>query len=105
MSYTVLAAAGVVAVVLLDLTIVRTRLLTTRPFWLSYLIIVAFQLLVNGILTGHHIVDYDPGTITGLRVVHAPVEDLAFGFAMTVTTLVVWTRPGSRPPSEPGSRP
>ena len=91
MSYTALAAVAVVAVVVLDLAVVRTRLLASRVFWLSYVIIVGFQLLVNGLLTGHHIVNYDPHTIIGLRLVHAPVEDLAFGFAMTVTTLMTWT--------------
>ena len=51
---------AVVAVVVLDLAVVRTRLLASRVFWLSYVIIVGFQLLVNGLLTGHHIVNYDP---------------------------------------------
>lgn len=96
MTYTALAGLGVVAVVVLDMMVVRTRLLTTRVFWLSYAIIVGFQLLVNGLLTGHHIVLYDPDAITGLRVVHAPVEDLLFGFAMTVTTLITWTWLGRR---------
>ena len=91
MTYTALAVLGVIVVVVLDLMVVRTRLLATRVFWLSYAIVVGFQLLVNGLLTGHHIVVYDPDVITGLRVVHAPVEDLLFGFAMTVTTLMAWT--------------
>ena len=94
MTYTTLAVLAVIVAVLVDLLVLRTRLLGTRVFWLSYVIIVGFQLLVNGLLTGNHIVVYDPGVITGLRVVHAPVEDLLFGFAMTVTTLMAWTRLG-----------
>jgi lycopene cyclase domain-containing protein len=90
-TYTALAATGVVVVVLLDLLVVRTRLLTTRVFWLSYVIVVAFQLLVNGVLTGFDIVVYDPDAILGVRIAFAPVEDLLFGFAMTVTTLMAWT--------------
>ena len=96
MTYTAIAVLGVIVVVVLDLVVVRTRLLAGRIFWVSYVIIVGFQLLVNGLLTGHHIVLYDPDSITGLRVVHAPVEDLLFGFAMTVTTLMTWTWLGAR---------
>ncbi|WP_018635866.1 lycopene cyclase domain-containing protein [Parafrankia elaeagni] len=90
MSYTVLAVAGVGVTLALDLWILRTRLVTRRLFWASYAIIVFFQLVTNGILTGFDIVRYDPDTITGLRLVHAPVEDLLFGFAMVTQTLVWW---------------
>ncbi|MCK9903938.1 lycopene cyclase [Parafrankia colletiae] len=90
MSYTVLAVAGVGVTLALDLWILRTRLVTRRLFWTSYAIIVFFQLVTNGILTGFDIVRYDPDTITGLRLVHAPVEDLLFGFAMVTQTLVWW---------------
>ncbi len=47
MSYTALAGIGIIAAVLVDLTVLRTRLVLTKTFWLSYAIIVAFQLLVN----------------------------------------------------------
>ncbi|MEX5631954.1 lycopene cyclase domain-containing protein [Parafrankia sp. FMc2] len=90
MSYTVLAVAGVGVTLVLDLWILRTRLVTRRLFWTSYAIIVFFQLVTNGILTGFDIVRYDPDTITGLRLVHAPVEDLLFGFAVVTQTLVWW---------------
>ena len=46
--------------------------------------------MVNGILTGLRIVRYDPGTILGLRIVYAPVEDIAFGFALITVTLSSW---------------
>ncbi len=85
-----LAVAGVGVTLALDLWILRTRLVTRRLFWASYAIIVFFQLVTNGILTGFDIVRYDPDTITGLRLVHAPVEDLLFGFAMVTQTLVWW---------------
>lgn len=85
-----LAVAGVGVTLVLDLWILRTRLVTRRLFWTSYAIIVFFQLVTNGILTGFDIVRYDPDTITGLRLVHAPVEDLLFGFAVVTQTLVWW---------------
>ena len=82
MSYTLLASISIAAVVVADLWVLRTRLLCRRSFWVSYVIILFFQLLGNGVLTGLAIVQYDPHTILGLRIVYAPVEDLAFGFAL-----------------------
>ncbi len=90
MSYTVAALVAVAAAVLLDLAVLRTRLLTRRAFWVAYVIVVVFQLVVNGLLTGLDVVRYDPARIIGLRIVFAPVEDLLFGFAMVVVTLMAW---------------
>jgi lycopene cyclase domain-containing protein len=100
-SYTALAILGVVAAVLLDLVILRTRLLTRRVFWVPYAIVVGFQLLVNGVLAGRNIVRYDSGTITGWRIAGAPVEDLLFGFSLVTQTLCWWVWWGRRLP-DPG---
>jgi hypothetical protein len=51
-TYTELALVAVVATVGLDLLVLRTRLLTRRLFWVSYLIVLAFQLATAGVLTG-----------------------------------------------------
>lgn len=96
MSYTVAAALGVVAAVLVDIAVLRTRILLGRTFWATYPIIVAFQLISNGVLTGRGVVRYDPEAITGLRLVYAPVEDLAFGFALVVSALSLWVWWGRR---------
>jgi lycopene cyclase domain-containing protein len=95
-SYTQAALLGVVATVLLDLVVLRTRLLTRKLFWTSYAIVVFFQLVTNGILTGRDIVTYDGAAILGLRIVYAPVEDLLFGFALVVQTLSWWVFWGQR---------
>ena len=96
MTYTVAALLGVLGALAVDLAVLRTRLVTRVVFWATYPIIITFQLLSNGILTGRHIVIYDPAAITGLRLVHAPVEDLLFGFAMVLLTLSVWVWLGRR---------
>jgi lycopene cyclase domain-containing protein len=90
MSYTVAAALGVLAALALDTFGLRTRLIGRRVFWVSYAIIVVGQLTVNGVLTARGVVRYDPAAILGPRIVYAPVEDLAFGFALVLTTLSVW---------------
>ena len=96
MTYTELAVLGVAVVLVIDLLVLRTRLVTRRLFWVSYLIVLFFQLIVNGILTGLPVVTYAHDQILGLRIVYAPVEDLLFGFAMVTLTLSVWVRIGRR---------
>jgi lycopene cyclase domain-containing protein len=96
MSYTAAALLGVLGAVLVDLVVLRTRLVTRAVFWSTYPIIIVFQLLSNGILTGRHVVIYDPAAILGLRIVYAPVEDLLFGFALVLLTLSLWVWLGRR---------
>ena len=90
MSYSALAVTAVVLVLVVDLAVLRTRMVTRPVFWLSYAIIVAFQLLINGVLTGRGVVSYDPAAIWGPRIAYAPVEDLLFGFALVTLTLASW---------------
>ena len=96
MNYTLLVVLGVLAALLVDVAVLRTRLVSRRAFWVSYAIVFCFQLLVNGVLTGVPVVRYDADRIVGLRVVNAPVEDLLFGFAMVLTTLAIWVWLGRR---------
>lgn len=90
MSYTQLALLGVAGAVLVDTVLLRTWLVRRRTYWTAYGIVLFFQLLTNGILTGFDIVRYDPGAILGWRVAFAPVEDLLFGYAMVTLTLSTW---------------
>lgn len=105
MTYTQLALVGVALTVVLDLAVLRTRLLMRRAFWAAYAIIIFFQLLTNGMLTGFEIVRYSGDAIIGSdtptflgdgRIAYAPVEDLLFGFALVVQTLVWWVWWGRR---------
>ena len=90
MSYSALAVTAVVAVLVVDLVVLRTRLVTRKVFWAAYAIVIVFQLLMNGVLTGRDVVVYDPHAIWGPRIAYAPVEDLLFGFALVVLTLASW---------------
>jgi lycopene cyclase domain-containing protein len=95
-SYTVAALLGVAGALVVDLAVLRTALVRRAVFWATYPIIITFQLLSNGILTGRDIVRYDPDAIIGLRIVFAPVEDLFFGFALILLTLSTWVWLGRR---------
>ncbi|GAB3929328.1 hypothetical protein GCM10029976_028780 [Kribbella albertanoniae] len=101
MTYTALAGAAVLAAFAVDRWALRTRLTGSRTWWTAYSIIVAFQLLTNGWLTGRGIVRYDGDAIIGSgrvtafgdgRVLYAPVEDLGFGFALVLTSCAIWER-------------
>lgn len=96
MSYTAAALVAVAAALLLDLVVLRTRLVTRQVFWWTYPIVLAAQLVANGVLTGAGVVRYASSAVTGLRVVYAPVEDLGFGFALVLVTLSVWVFLGRR---------
>ncbi|MGZ4591275.1 MAG: lycopene cyclase domain-containing protein [Actinomycetes bacterium] len=96
MTYTGLAVLGVLAALVLDLAVLRTGLVRRRAFWTAYAVVVFFQLVTNGWLTGRDIVTYDPGAIVGWRLVFAPVEDLLFGFSMVLQTLAWWVWWGPR---------
>ena len=98
MTYTSLAVVGIVFAVLLDQLLLTTNLLRRKVFWVSYAIMVVFQLLTNGVLTGRDIVIYNPHDITGAHLVYAPIEDLAFGFSLIVQTLAWWVWWGRRLP-------
>lgn len=104
MTYTQLAIIGVLILIALDLFVFKTQLLKRKVFWVSYSIVIFFQLVTNGILTGFGIVEYDGAAIIGSstpkdsppafigdgRLVFAPVEDLLFGFCLVVLTLMIW---------------
>jgi lycopene cyclase domain-containing protein len=89
-SYSTLAVLAVIGVLVLDLAVYGTRMVTRKVFWTAYAIIVTFQLLMNGVLTGLRVVTYDERAIWGPRIAYAPVEDLLFGFAMVTLTLASW---------------
>jgi hypothetical protein len=109
MTYTQIAVMAVLLALTLD-QLLRTRLVTRKVFWVSYAIIVFFQLLSNGVLTGSGTVHYDGDVIIGSsspegsrppfigdgRIAYAPVEDLLFGFAMVLWSQALWIWFGRR---------
>lgn len=114
MTYTGVAAIAVLVAIVLDRWVARTRLTSTRDWWLAYAVIVCFQLLTNGWLTGRGIVRYAADAIIGSdqvtfvgdgRLVYAPVEDLAFGFALVLASCVAWAWLGRGTDAAPAAAP
>jgi len=110
MTYTQIAVMVVALTVVLDVVVLRTRLLVRKVFWTAYVIVVFFQLVTNGFLTAFEIVRYDGGAILGStvpvtatppmfgdgRILYAPFEDLLFGFALVTQALAWWVYFGRR---------
>ena len=101
MIYSDIAIAAVLVAVMVALFIFKNSLLTRTAFWISYSIILPFQLLTNWWLThlredGKAIVMYDPDAIIGTRIAAAPLEDLLFGFALVLSVMGLWEFWGRR---------
>lgn len=96
MSHTEAVLVGLVVTVVLDLVVLRTRLLTRRAFWTAYAIVLFFQLVTNEWLTSRGVFGYGSDAIIGWRIGTAPVEDFVFGFALVTQSMVWWVWWGRR---------
>ena len=99
LGYTAPAVLAVLAVCALELLVLRTGLFRRPAYWLSMLIVVGFQVLMDGWLTKltDPIVVYDDRQITGIRFpFDIPVEDFLFGFALVTAVLLLWERQRER---------
>ena len=84
--YTVPAIVAVLAVGVLEFTVLRTGLFRRPAYWLSMLIVIGFQILVDGWLTklSAPIVVYDNRQTSGIRSpLDIPIEDFFFAFFST----------------------
>ena len=91
MTYTQIALLAVALAIISDGFLTRSRMLLRKSFWTAYAIILPFQLLTNWWLTSRNIVMYSPSAIVGWRIASAPIEDLAFGFALVLGILQLWS--------------
>jgi lycopene cyclase domain-containing protein len=99
LGYTAPAVLAVVGVCALELMVLRTGLFRRLAYWLSMLIVIGFQILVDGWLTklSAPIVVYDDRQTTGIRFpFDIPVEDFLFGFALVTAVLLLWERQRER---------
>jgi lycopene cyclase domain-containing protein len=97
--YTIPAIVAALAVGALELTVLRTGLFRRPAYWLSMLIVIGFQILVDGWLTklSAPIVVYDDRQTSGIRFpLDIPIEDFFFGFALVTAVLLLWERQRER---------
>ena len=109
MTYIQIGIIYVVASIIFDLYIVRTKVLKLKVFWISYAIVLFFQFVTNGFLTKNLIVRYNEFAILGGdytnstppmlgdgRLFYAPVQDVFFGFSMILFTISIWIYLGKK---------
>ena len=96
MEYTDIAIISIIFAAIVDLFIIKNKLLTKKVFWTSYAIILPFQLITNWWLTSRNIVMYSSDAITGIRIASAPAEDLLFGFALILLVMNLWVYWGKK---------
>lgn len=95
LGYTLPAVIGVIVVIALEVRLLRTGLFRRPAYWISMVIVVGFQILVDGWLTklSAPIVIYDEGHTSGIRFpFDIPVEDFLFGWALVTAALLLWER-------------
>jgi lycopene cyclase domain-containing protein len=98
LGYTVPAVLAVLAVCAWELLFLRTGLFRRPAYWVSMLIVLGFQIPVDGWLTKltAPVVVYASRQVTGLRGPwDIPLEDFGFGFALVTAALLAWERQGS----------
>ena len=90
MIYADIALNAIIVAIFFDLFILKSQMMTRGIFWITYALILPFQLLTNWWLTSNQIVMYADSEIMGRRLAGAPIEDLLFGFSMILLTLSAW---------------
>ena len=93
--YTVLSLLACAAVVAVELLWLRTGLLRKPAYLLTMLVVIGFQIPVDGWLTklSAPIVIYDDDRTSGIRAPwDIPIEDFLFGFALLTLVLLLWER-------------
>lgn len=95
LGYTAPAVVAVLVVIALELWVLRTGLFRQPVYWISMVIVVGFQIPVDGWLTklSAPIVIYDEDHTSGIRFpFDIPIEDFLFGWAMVTAVLLLWER-------------
>ncbi|OBF60434.1 lycopene cyclase [Mycobacterium sp. 852002-50816_SCH5313054-b] len=95
LGYTLPAIVSVLAVGALEFALLRTGLFRRPAYWLSMVIVLGFQVPVDGWLTKRSapVVIYNQRQTSGVRFpFDIPVEDFLFGFALVTAVLLLWER-------------
>lgn len=83
-AYITLALPFLAFVLLIDLVFLRTRVVTSRDFWIVLGIMLGFTLVFDQFFTGLPIVLYDFSLTSGIKLWHAPIEDFTYTIAACI---------------------
>jgi lycopene cyclase domain-containing protein len=93
--YSLPAIVAVAVVCALEFAVLHTGLFRRPAYWLTMVIVLGFQIPVDGWLTklSAPVVIYNDRHTSGLRFpFDIPVEDFLFGFALVTAVLLLWER-------------
>lgn len=95
--YTLAALAAAAAVVVLEVAWLRTGIFRRWSYWVTLVIVFAFQVPVDGWLTKLNapVVIYRSSQFSGIRFPwDIPIEDFVYGFALVTMAILLWERAG-----------
>lgn len=79
--YSLMGMPFITFVLLLDIVILRTRVVYKKDFWIVLGIMMVFTAIFDQLLTGLPIVNYNEANISGIRFFFAPIEDFSYTIA------------------------
>ncbi len=97
--YPTLSVVAAVAVVCLELFVLRTGIFRDVTYWITMVICYAFMIPVDGWLTklSAPIVLYRPEDTTGIRPIwDILLEEYVYAFALLTVVILVWEHQGRR---------
>lgn len=71
-------------VLLLDLAILKTRVVKNKDFWIVLGIMLGFTAVFDQLFTGLPIVFYDFSLTSGIKLWYAPIEDFTYTIAAVI---------------------
>lgn len=85
----------VLNLIMATVVIVALKIITGRVAWNRHVALVLLVLFVttavfDSLIVASHIVDYDQGLITGVRIGAAPIEDFFYAFVAALLVPTVW---------------
>lgn len=94
-SYTLIVVIYLSICLLLDLGILRTRLILSSRFLLFIPVVIILQTLVDNYLNGRWLGDgYIVGEYaqySGIKIWHTPIENYFYGIALIWSNLIIYT--------------
>lgn len=83
-TYFGLAIPFLVFVLLLDLVVLKTKVVKTRDLWIVLGIMLGFTAVFDQLFTGLPIVWYDFSLTSGVKLWYAPIEDFNYTIAAVI---------------------
>mgnify|MGYP001202314494 CR=1 FL=1 len=83
-TYFLMGLPFIAFVLILDLFILRTRVVTKKPCWIVMAIMLLITAFFDQFLTGLPIVHYNEANMSGIRLLYAPIEDFMYTIAAVI---------------------